>query len=91
MNKFVPGDKVKCIDADYVTKYIAVNGIYTIECYHPDTTLYPTNVRLKEVPNGGWWLEDRFELISSYSSTCSTSPSECKCGIYRNDCVYHKD
>jgi hypothetical protein len=56
---FKIGDKVVCVDSEYVLNDVLVSGAtYTINSVRED------GVMLEELPTIGFWLSDRFILHS---------------------------
>lgn len=84
---FKSGDKVRCIDADGAHSGLLVQGQeYVVDRISSSSG----SVCVKGCDL--FWLPSRFELLPfTPPAPAKQSPRECPCGIYRQDCTYHKE
>jgi hypothetical protein len=78
------GDSVKCINAEYSGSppHLTLNAIYTVlDCRGVQGA--QDEIRLKEVPAGGWFRVDRFAPAPAPDLPAQTTPLVSRCGKYR--------
>lgn len=66
--KFRPGDKVRCIEG-WELFNLMKGEIYTVSFYNSNVL----EIALKELPNHGFWKEERFELVVSCTAQQSVN------------------
>jgi hypothetical protein len=83
MSKFKLGDRVKCINPigdlvqgkDYIVSMLHYGGKISVEVLGQHLI----------------YMVERFEFANTPPKETVAKSRECKCGIFRNDCIYHRD
>jgi hypothetical protein len=81
---FKIGDKVECVDP---IGDLTLGKTYTVCAIH----YAGEKISLEEKDTFLVYYEWRFSLIEEPQKKSVLKSHICMCGIYRNDCVYHKD